>query len=154
MGYILDLRKIVGKRTLIMPCACVIIGDGKGNVLLQHRADNGLWAYHGGSVEIDEDVKEAAIREVKEEINLDLKNLKLFDVFSGKNMHYTYPNGDDVSPIDIVYICHDYEGDIILDKKEVTEVAWFNKDSIPNEITPQNKMVLEKYFKYIEREEV
>ena len=31
MGYIMELRKIVGHRTLLMPCAGAIIGDGKGN---------------------------------------------------------------------------------------------------------------------------
>ena len=40
MGYIMELRKIVGHRTLLMPCAGAIIGDGKGNVLLQLRADD------------------------------------------------------------------------------------------------------------------
>ena len=52
----MDLRKIVGHRTLLMPCAGAIIGDGKGNVLLQLRKDDNTWATHGGSVELDERV--------------------------------------------------------------------------------------------------
>ncbi|MBE6137605.1 MAG: NUDIX domain-containing protein [Erysipelotrichaceae bacterium] len=149
MSYILDLRRVVGKRTLIMPCACVIIGDGLGRVLLQHRADNNLWSYHGGAIEIDEEVEAAAKREVYEEIGLTLDNLTLFRIYSGKDMHYTYPNGDDVSPIDIVYICHKYHGDIKLQSNEVLEVAWFDEDTLPYEMTPQNRRVILEYLKYL-----
>ena len=70
MRYISELRKIVGHRTLIMPCACVIIGDGKGNILLQKRVDDGTWGYHGGAIEIDESVEDALRREVYEELNI------------------------------------------------------------------------------------
>ena len=68
MGYIMDLRKLVGHRTLLMTCAGAILGDGKGNVLLQLRKDDNTWATHGGSVELDERVEDAMLREVREEI--------------------------------------------------------------------------------------
>ena len=54
MGYIMDLRKQIGHQPLLMPCACVIVENEKGEVLLQRRKDNGLWCYAGGSVELDE----------------------------------------------------------------------------------------------------
>lgn len=149
MGYILDLRKIVGKRTLIMPCSCVIIGDGNGNILLQHRVDNGLWSYHGGSIEIDEEVTNAVRREVLEELGIELEELNFLNIYSGKDMHYTYPNGDDVSSIDIVYYCHKYRGEFVYQKEEVKEVAWFNEDTIPDNMTPQNKRVIKDYFKLL-----
>ena len=41
MGYIMDLRQVVGQRKLLMPGAGVFpIRDGR--VLLQRRKDNGL----------------------------------------------------------------------------------------------------------------
>ena len=55
MSYIKELRNKVGHETIIMPCACLLIVDNKGNVLLQHRVDNKLWGYHGGSIEVDSD---------------------------------------------------------------------------------------------------
>ena len=147
MSYIMDLRKLVGHRTLIMPCACVIIGDGKGNILLQHRTDNNLWGYHGGSIEIDEEVEEALRREVKEELNLELDEIELFKIVSGKETHYTYPNGDDVSPIDIVYVSHKFHGDLKVDLSEVKEVKWFNSKNLPKEMTLSNANVIKAYFK-------
>ena len=43
MGYILELRKQVGHRPLIMTCAGVLLLNEKRELLLQKRADNGLW---------------------------------------------------------------------------------------------------------------
>ena len=70
-NYIMDLRRLVGHRPLLMPAASVILEDGDGRVLLQLRADNGLWCYHGGAVELDEVVEDAARRELREETGLE-----------------------------------------------------------------------------------
>ena len=109
-NYILDLRKAVGHRPLLQVGASVIVENEAGEVLLQLRADNQLWGYAGGSVELDEVVEEAAARELYEETGLHAKKLELFGVFSGPDMHYTYPNGDEVSNIDIVFLCREWEG--------------------------------------------
>ena len=103
-SYIMDLRKIVGHRPLLQVGASVIVEDKEGRILLQLRSDNHCWGYAGGSVELDEDVEEAAKRELFEETGLVAKELTLFGVFSGKDTHYVYPNGDEVSNVDIVYM--------------------------------------------------
>ena len=103
--YIMDLRKIVGHRPLIQCGASVIVEDEKNRILLQLRHDNHCWSYAGGSVEIGEEVEETAKRELYEETGLIAEELDLFGIFSGEEMDYTYPNGDQVSCIDIVYIC-------------------------------------------------
>ena len=58
MGYILELRKQVGHRPLIMTCAGVLLLNEKRELLLQKRADNGLWGYPGGSMELGESFKD------------------------------------------------------------------------------------------------
>ena len=67
MGYILDLRKLVGHRPLIQVGAGIIVEDPQGRVLLQLRSDNHCWGYCGGSIELDQRVEEAAKRELFEE---------------------------------------------------------------------------------------
>ena len=104
-GYIMDLRKVVGHRPLLQIAASVIVEDEQGRILLQLRSDNNCWAYAGGSVELDEVVEDAAKRELFEETGLIAERLELFGVFSGKETHYIYPNGDEVSNVDIVYVC-------------------------------------------------
>ena len=150
MGYIMDLRKIVGHRTLLMPCAGAIIGDGKGNVLLQLRKDDKTWASHGGSIELDERVEDAMIREIKEEIGLTVLEYELLNIYSGPEHHNTYPNGDDVSCIDIVYYCHKFEGEIELQEDEVLSVQWFHRDDLPGNIGENTKKWLNDYFNMLD----
>ena len=124
-SYIMDLRKIVGHRPLLQVGASVIVEDDKGRILLQLRSDNHCWGYAGGSVELDEVVEEAAKRELFEETGLIANKLSLFGVFSGKDTHYIYPNGDEVSNIDIVYICKDYSGELRCQAGEVNDLKFF-----------------------------
>jgi len=48
-------------------------------------------------------------------------------------MHYTYPNGDEVYLVSVVYFCKGYIGEIILDKSEVSEACWFDVNCLPQE---------------------
>ena len=119
-SYIMDLRKIVGHRPLLQVGASVIVEDDKGRILLQLRKDNGCWGYAGGSVELDEEVEEAAKRELFEETGLIANKLSLFGVFShgrlsGDLLHYAlYPNADDVAGYcaDRRYSCHGCKADL------------------------------------------
>lgn len=98
MGYITDLRKIegVGHRPLQMVACAVFLFDDEGRVLLEQRADDRTWCVLGGSMELGETPEEAVRREVLEETGLALGNLELYNIMSGEDSHFTYPNGDEV----------------------------------------------------------
>ena len=134
--YILDLRKLVGHRPLLQGGASVIVENKEGHVLLEKRADNHCWGYPGGSVELDEVVEEAAKRELFEETGLVAEALQLFGVFSGKELHYTYPNGDEVSNVDIVFVCKAWSGEIKPQASEVSELRFFPPDALPENLSP------------------
>lgn len=140
--YIMGLRKIVGHRPLLQVGAGVIVENERGEVLLQKRADNHCWGYAGGSVELDEVVEEAAKRELFEETGLIAKELTLFGVFSGKETHYVYPNGDEVSNVDIVYLCSSYTGQLTRQESEVEELRFFAADSLPDNLSPPIRVPL------------
>lgn len=140
--YILDLRKQVGHRPLLQCGASVLLEDGEGRLLLQRRGDNHLWGYHGGSVELDEPVEDAARRELYEETGLTARRLELFGVFSGPAMHYVYPNGDEVSNVDLVYRCTDWTGEPRPQPGEVEELRFFRYDELPGDIAPMNILAL------------
>ncbi|MBP3347401.1 MAG: NUDIX hydrolase [Clostridia bacterium] len=144
-GYIMDLRKIVGHRPLLQVGASTIVEDRDGRILLQLRSDNGCWGYAGGSVELDEDVEQAARRELFEETGLVARSMELFGVFSGKDTHYVYPNGDEVSNVDIVYICREYDGELCCQRGEVEELKFFSPDEIPDNISKPIEKALRKY---------
>lgn len=145
-SYIMDLRKIVGHRPLLQVGASVIVEDKEGRILLQLRSDNHCWGYAGGSVELDEKVEDAAKRELFEETGLIANNLELFGVFSGKDTHYVYPNGDEVSNVDIVYICKDYSGELCCQEGEVDDLKFFEIDKIPDNISKPIERPLRQYI--------
>ena len=146
-GYIMDMRKLVGHRPLLQVGASVILVNEEGKLLLQKRRDNDCWAYHGGSVELDEDTEAAAARELYEETGLIADQLELFGVFSGPRMHYIYPNGDEVSNVDVVYICRRYHGSLKCQYEEVKELRFFDPAELPQKLFSANLPALEAYIR-------
>lgn len=144
--YIMDLRKIVGHRPLLQVGASVIVEDEDNRILLQLRRDNHCWGYPGGSVELDEEVENAAKRELFEETGLIAHDLELFGVFSGKDLHYIYPNGDEVSNIDIVFLCKHYSGTLTPQKDEVDDLQFFSIKTIPDNISPPVKKQIQLWI--------
>ena len=107
--YIKSMRKHIGHERLLIVGASVFIHKN-GKLLLQKRKDNGCWADHGGCCELGETVEETAKRELLEETGLTACSLELLGVFSGKELFYTYPNGDMVSNVNIAYLCENFIG--------------------------------------------
>lgn len=154
MGYILELRKELknGKRPIIMTSAGVLIFNNENKLLLQQRTDNGKWGLPGGSMEPGETFQETAKREAFEEVNLKVKDLKLFDVFSGEQCHYIYPNGDEIYNASTVFITKSFEGEIKLDSTETLSAKFFSKNQLPTmeEINPPDKIVIREVKERIE----
>ncbi len=136
LDYIMNLRKIVGHRTLLQVGASVIVEDERGRILLELRTDNHCWGYPGGAVDIDEVVEDAARRELFEETGLTADSLELFGVFSGKELHYVYPNGDEVSNVDVVFLCKSFSGEVKLQEEEVERLEFFAPEDIPDNLSP------------------
>ena len=144
MSYIMDLRKLVGSRTIIMASASVLILNKEGQLLLQKRKDNGYWGYPGGSMELGESFEETARREALEETGLKIKSLQLFDIISGKKSHYKYPNGDEIYDAAVIFISDDWEGELKVQESEVVEQRFFDLTQLPEGISPINMEVIQK----------
>ena len=147
-NYTTELRKSIGHATILQVGASVIVEDNDGKVLLQLRKDTSTWGYSGGGVELDEVIEDAATRELYEETGLTAKSLELFKIFSGPETHFIYPNGDEVSNVDIIYICKDYEGTLKCQEEEVLDLKFFDIDEIPENLFPPIKKGLKAYIDY------
>jgi len=149
--YIKYIRKRVGHDRVIVVGAGVLVYKA-GKLLLQKRKDNMQWALHGGSVDIGEVVEDAAKRELREETGLIANKLELFGVFSGEKMLYTYPNGDEVSIVGIIYTCTDFSGELLPDTDEVLELKWFDINNLPEDISPIDTEAIKAFVKHMQKE--
>ncbi len=140
--YIAELRKLVGHRPLIQVGAGVILEDPQGRILLQQRRDCGCWGYAGGAVELYESLEDAARREVREETGLQANTLELFTILSGADMAHTYPNGDQVCMIAVVYRCRDYSGTLRAQDSEVRQLRFFPRDALPENLFPPERKAI------------
>jgi 8-oxo-dGTP pyrophosphatase MutT (NUDIX family) len=146
-NYIMDMRKYVGHAPILMCCAAVIILRNKNEILLQLRSDNNLWGLTGGSIELGETLEEAGRREVFEETGLAIGKMEPFNVYSGKDFHYIYPNGDEVYIIDNIFVSDDYKGELKPDTAESKELKFFNINELPDKLHPTSKLVLDDFIK-------
>ena len=149
MGYILELRKTLGSRPLIMAGAGVILINEKNEILLQKRTDNGFWDYPAGSMELGESFEECARREVLEETGLICGKLDFFMDLSGKASFYEYPNGDQTYAAGIIYICHDYSGKLKTHDDEVITQRFFPRDDLPAKNDPRGIGIFDRLRKYL-----
>jgi 8-oxo-dGTP pyrophosphatase MutT (NUDIX family) len=145
-----NIRRLIGNIPMFMPAAGIILyKDGK--MLLQKRGDNGKWALHGGAMELGETTEETAIREAKEEIGIIPETLDFYGVFSGKQMHHVYPDGNEVYIISTVYFCDRYTGNFKIDNNEVLQIEWFDIDRLPDNIAPIDSFILQNLNTFVEK---
>lgn len=124
----MELRKLVGTRSLIMAGACVIVLNDEGHILLQKRTDSSDWGTIGGALELGESLEEAAARELYEEAGLTAKAFKFITLLSGKDIYYKYPHGDEVYNVMAVYEAQGVEGNPVIQDDEGLELGCFPLD--------------------------
>ncbi|MCG7342637.1 NUDIX hydrolase [Sporosarcina sp. ACRSL] len=146
MGYISELRELIGTRPIIMVGANVIVVDSENRLLLQLRADNNCWGLPGGSMEPGESLQEVAKRELYEECNLVANQLTFLNIFSGEQYYYQYPHGDEVFNVIATFVCEDYEGELQEDQNEVLSLQFFSIDDLPSNLNPPEFPIIQEYI--------
>jgi len=124
----------------------MIIDDNK--ILLGHRSatrkDTGgifepdTWTLPGGKQEYEETVYETAIREVKEETNLKIKNPIVFSVSDDfqSDRHF----------VTIEMIAKEYSGKLkIMEPTKEDDWQWFDLNDLPENIYSPSRVFIEKY---------
>jgi 8-oxo-dGTP pyrophosphatase MutT (NUDIX family) len=147
MGYIEELREIVGHRPLIFVGSVTVIVDDIGRLLLQQRKfPNGSWGITGGLMELGESTEDVARREIYEETGLSVDKLNLINVYSGPQNYIKAENGDEFYVVTVAYYSEGYKGELKIDKSESIKFDFFYPDELPNNIVKSHKVILDEFL--------
>jgi ADP-ribose pyrophosphatase YjhB (NUDIX family) len=108
-------------------CACVFSGDGR---LLVALHENGHWAPPGGAIEPDERPVDAVVREVHEELALDIKVRGLIGTYGGPEFRVRYLNDDEAAYVITAYACEVIGGRLTPDQDEVSAARFVREDEL------------------------
>jgi len=92
--YLAEIRYLVGHRELCLPGVTAIIRNPAKSILFVRNYGENEWTLPGGLIEPAESPATAIVREIKEELNVNLKIESLLGVFSGPEYRVIYPNAD------------------------------------------------------------
>jgi len=123
-----------------IPTVDIIIEiESKGIVLIKRKNPPHGWALPGGFVDYGESLEEAAVREAKEETDLDVKLTEQFHTYSDPKRDPRHHS------ISIVYIAK--TKGIPQAKDDAIEIGIFNESNLPDEIAFDHRSILKDYFK-------
>lgn len=147
MGYVEELRELVGHRPLIFVGSVVIIVDDKGRLLLQQRKfPHGAWGITGGLMELGESTEDVARREVFEETGFRVDKLHLINVHSGPRSYIKAENGDEFYVVTIAYFTESYSGELHIDPSESIQFQFFYPDELPSNIVKSHQLIIDEYL--------
>lgn len=147
MGYIEDLRALVGHRPLIFVGTVAIILNEQGQILLQQRRiPYGKWGIPGGLMELGESTEETARREIFEETKLTIGALELLNVYSGANQYVKAANGDEFYVVTVAYYTQEIHGQLIVDQEEALQFKYFSPEKLPEDMVKSHRVMLEEFL--------
>jgi len=117
---------------------CIIDINSK-IVLIERKNPPYGWALPGGFVDEGETVEDAVIREMKEETNLSLGNLRQFHVYSNPLRD---PRGHTVSVIFTALGVGEPKA-----QDDAKEIGLFTSNTLPEDIAFDHRKILSDYFK-------
>jgi ADP-ribose pyrophosphatase YjhB (NUDIX family) len=123
-----------------IPTVDIIIEiESKGIILIKRKNPPYGWAIPGGFVDYGESLEEAALREAKEETNLDVEQLKQFHTYSDPQRDPRHHS------ISTVYVAKGRGKPRA--KDDAIEIGIFTESSLPREIAFDHRLILLDYFK-------
>ena len=128
--YVRKLREVVGHDLLQLPSVTGIVFDAHERMLLAHDVDTDLWVAPGGLIEPGERPAEAVVRELREELGVDVEPVALLGVFGGDGFVVEYRGGDRTSYVMAVFECAIVAGRPTPDGEEVRALRWVDRSEL------------------------
>lgn len=105
----------------IAPCIIVAIRRGHEILLAKHRRYNSVYTVLAGFVEVGETLEQTAEREIMEESNIKVKNLRYI-----ASQPWPFPHS-----LMVAFMAEYAGGELCHDPKELSDAQWFRYDQLP-----------------------
>ena len=115
-------------------CGCIIIDNNM--VLIIFRKDKNFWEFPKGHVEEGETEVETALREVKEEVGLDV------EIDESKRYVLNYIIRNEIDKTTVLYVAKVKSGKLKKQESEIEDVKWCSFDEALDLLTFENWKVM------------
>jgi NAD+ diphosphatase len=106
----------------LSPAVIMLISRGEEVLLARApRFPTGMYSVLAGFVEAGESLEETVIREVREEVGIEIENIRYFG-----SQPWAFPNS-----LMIGFTATYASGELAIDPQEITDAAWFHKANLP-----------------------
>ncbi|MBP3255194.1 MAG: NUDIX domain-containing protein [Clostridia bacterium] len=124
-------------------CGCIIIKDNK--VLLVYEKNRNFWGFPKGHVEKGENEIQTALREVKEEVGLDV------EINEKKRYVLNYIIRDEIDKTTVLFLATPKNEQIIMQESEIENIKWCDFEEAINTLTFENwKELLKKVIEELD----
>ena len=111
-------------------CGCIILKNKKD--LLVYEKNRNFWGFPKGNKENGENEIETAIREVKEEVGLDV------EIYKERRYTLNYIIRDEIDKTTVLYIAKAKNDEIIMQENEIENIRWCSFEEALNILTFDN----------------
>jgi len=118
-------------------------------LLIHHQKEH--WAFPKGHAEDGEGALEAAVRELREETNLQADIVSQTETFK-EEYTFTTPEGAEIFKTNTFFIGLIHDSDVIIQPAEVQDYAWLSYEKALEKITfPADQKLLTEVHQYLQQ---
>jgi ADP-ribose pyrophosphatase YjhB (NUDIX family) len=145
------VRPYIGHDLFAGPGAAVVLKNEAGEILMLKHVGEDHWRLPSGFSNIGENAAQTAVREVKEELGLEIELLRLIGVHASPELNTVYANGDRVRNVGAVFLARRRGGELTLDHNEIADYAWMSPQEARAVVHPSRARFYERIIDCLER---
>jgi 8-oxo-dGTP diphosphatase len=131
----------------------VVYDEIERKIFAVNHRKAGMWLFPGGHIEANELPKDNVVREIKEELGLDITHTDIQGPFGMQIIDIENPRTTCKVHFDLFYALKKPQQEMVVDMRECGEFGWFTIPEVLEKITDEYyKRSVEKFAKFVQWE--